>query len=97
MHFDTMTHFKVGQLVLRREQAFSKLDPKASGPDLVHGVRGQYGQRAEIRPVSGRARRVVVHAPKLVPYQELEAEPTGLDPDKPDVPPPHWASSGLLP
>ena len=46
-------HFIPGQLVMRRHQNFSKLDPRASGPYTVLKVSGTYRQKVLLEPPRG--------------------------------------------
>ena len=64
-------HYLPGQLVLRRQRTFSKLEAPTSGPFRARSVTGAYRQRVLIEPVendTGRRRRLTVHASQLVPY-----------------------------
>jgi hypothetical protein len=45
-------HFLPGQLVLRRQQTFSKLDSRTSGPFRIRNVTGAYRQRVLIKPIN---------------------------------------------
>lgn len=94
-------HFEPGQIVTRRHRAFSKLDPRTTGPFRVRGISGIYRQRITIEPLEGesrgqkRRRRVTVHASQLVPFETPYIEPEDIDvgpeaspPPMPSQPPP---------
>ena len=74
-----------GQLVTRRHCAFSKLDPRTTGPFRVRNVSGTYRQRVTLDPLVGedgaprRRRRLIVHASHLVPFDKPYVEPEDLD------------------
>lgn len=74
-------HFEPGQIVTRRHRAFSKLDPRTTGPFRVRSVSGVYRQRVAIEPVDGasRQKRVTVHASQIVPFEQPYAEPDVID------------------
>lgn len=68
---DTLFHYKVGDLVLRRRKALGKLESRAEGPYRVVAVGGSFLQRITIKPEAvlvgprrGGTRRetLVVHA-----------------------------------
>lgn len=62
--------FSVGQKVLRRQRAFSKLDPRSSGPLTIERIRGLYNQRIKVSftTADGRKRTNEVHASQLTPF-----------------------------
>ncbi len=64
VHPTMLFHFTPGQIVTRRHRAFSKLDPRTTGPFRVRNISGVYRQRVTIEPIEGanRRRRVTVHA-----------------------------------
>ena len=74
-------HFEPGQIVTRRHRAFSKMDPKTTGPFRVRSVSGVYRPRITIKPTetSSRQRRTTVHASQLVPFEDPYAEPDDID------------------
>ena len=74
-----------GQLVTRRHRAFSKLDPRTTGPFRVRSVSGTDRQRVTLDPLVGedgaprRKKRLIVHASHLVPFDKPYVEPEDLD------------------
>ena len=81
VHPTLLFHFEPGQIVTRRHRAFSKLDPRTTGPFRVRTISGVYRQRVTIEPLeeASRRRRVTVHASQLVPFEEPYAEPGVID------------------
>ena len=81
----TLFYFMPGQLVTRRHRAFSKLDPRTTGPLRVKSVAGTYRQRVTLDPLVGdgeapkRRKRLIVHASHLVPYDKPYVEPEDID------------------
>lgn len=76
-------YFEPGQIVTRRHRAFSKMDPRTTGPFRVRSIGGVYRQKVTIEPLEDdtgkRRRRVTVHASQLVPFYEPYAEPEDID------------------
>ena len=82
-------HFQPGQLVIKRQKRFTKVEARALGPYRVRRVTGAYRQRVTIEPVEGRGRPTTVHASHLIPFEEPYVEPHTIDLSAGDAAEPH--------